>query len=78
MALRLKYSSRVNLTDKIYKFCLSALGVLWYTVFIFWGLKLNVDEIKFGNLFLVPYILIQYLTGLLFVAYIISFIIVRL
>jgi hypothetical protein len=52
-------------------------GTLWYTIFVFFGLKLNIDDIKLGHILLLPYILLQYLIGLVFLAYIISFIIIR-
>jgi hypothetical protein len=51
-------------------------GTLWYTIFVFFGLKLNMDDIKLGHI-LLPYLLVQYLIGLIFLAYIISFIIIR-
>lgn len=53
-------------------------GVFWYTAFIFWGLKLNLDILKFKSLWLVSYIITQYSLGLIFVAYIVSFVIIRL
>ncbi|MBB2150670.1 hypothetical protein [Pedobacter gandavensis] len=53
-------------------------GVFWYTTFIFWGLRLNLDILKFKSLWLVSYIITQYTLGLIFVAYIVSFVIIRL
>lgn len=52
-------------------------GITLYTLFIFFGLKLNMDDFKLGRWWLVVYILAQYTLGLFFVAYIISFIIIR-
>lgn len=53
-------------------------GVFWYTVFIFLGLRLNLEVLKFRSLWLVSYIIVQYTLGLIFVAYIVSFVIIRL
>lgn len=53
-------------------------GVFWYTTFIFLGLRLNLDILKFKSLWLVSYIVMQYTLGLIFVAYIVSFVIIRL
>ena len=56
----------------------NVLGIFWYTTFIFWGLKLNLESIKFNNLFIVSYIILQYIVGLVVVAYIVSFVIIKL
>jgi len=71
-------SSVTRLKSKFLLFWFKLWGIIWYTTFIFWGLKLNLDALKFKSLWLVMYIILQYAVGLIFVAYIVSFVIIRL
>lgn len=52
-------------------------GTMLYTSFIFWGLRLDIHDLKLRNPFVVLYVIFQYVLGLLFLAYIINFIVVR-
>lgn len=50
---------------------------LIYTSFIFWGLRLYMEEMKIDSFRIYLYIIIQYLLGLLCVAYIVNFLVQR-
>lgn len=53
-------------------------GIFIYTGFIFWGIRLDIHDVKIHRQWLFTYLLIQYLIGLLFVANIINFLVVKL
>lgn len=53
-------------------------GIFIYTGYIFWGIRLDIHDVKIHRQWLFVYLLGQYLIGLLFVANIINFLVVKL
>jgi uncharacterized protein YjbI with pentapeptide repeats len=52
-------------------------GVFIYTAFLFWGWRLDIHDLKIKKPAILIYILLQYVLGLLFLAYIINWIVVK-
>ena len=63
--------------NKNQRFLINLFLCLLYTNFIFWGLKLSFEKIKVTNIWLTIWILLQYITGIICLAYIANVIITR-
>jgi hypothetical protein len=69
----IRWHIRIRRSDLNYIF-----GIFIYTGFIFWGIRLDINDVKIHKQWLFIYLLTQYLIGLLFVANVINFLIVKL
>jgi hypothetical protein len=73
-----KYLGPVEQQRKTQYFFYYLFGIFLYTSYLFWALRLDLSSLRIRNFFVLGFIILQYLSGALFVAYLVSFIIVRL
>lgn len=66
-----------NRTTGTFLWCSNVLGTFIYTSYVFWGLRLDFPSLRIRCWWLFLMLILQYIVGLVCVAYIISFIIVR-
>lgn len=69
------YIKRKYLNDSFRRHFFRTIYIFLYTGFVFWGLRLDVSKIKFDSTLLALYIIIQYLVGIICLAYLANYII---